>query len=363
MPFFQRIILLGYLVASTLFLAAPLAAHAQSLPNSTDTQTILDQSALGQPSAAIVAKRFALIFLFIAVPVVVILIIIILVVFVAHKKEKASSALHMAANIHSDLGEYVQEQIVAGFSVEKIRAAALEGGWDIGMINAALSKEHAQVQKNNPSFAQPHPLAPGLGGKYVHSYKKIGAWLVGGPIVALILVVVLYAFSQFVGGGQILTILFSFLGIVTVAFLIIGLPIGITFFVRRDAKQFETDIALARQNLAYKNLTDQEIVYIHDWSWAAFFGSIWWPLGEKIYLWSLFVFLSCFVPFGPIVLACVLGREGRKMGWEKGWNSFQEFRARQKTMAYVVVLAAVILPLIFFGVFAFLVSMQGVESL
>lgn len=386
MKFFSKHIILAVALSSSLLMLAPLATHAQqddfangnpgikldtAPPGYTYSQEgddlaitlSQDASGLTEPTAQSVAKRILSVFLALLAPFMFIAAIAVLVVLVVRHKQGHPGTL--APQIPVELLSYIKKQIAAGYTEQQIHAAVEQGGWDAQMTALAFDAAYGRAQ--TPVHVQPMELAAGLGGKYVHSYKKIGAFMVAGPIVGIVAVLILYALTTFVfstfgggNGGQIVMIFFSFLGLVTLVSLAIGIPLGIPFFVRRDADNFAQDLAYARVNPIYKGLTDQQIVYILDWSWAAFFGSFLWPIGEKLYLWAVLSLLSNVFPLAPFVIACMMGREGRKMAWEKGWPSFQDFRQRQSVMAWVVGICVVAIPLVLAAILLIIgVSMSG----
>lgn len=89
----------------------------------------------------------------------------------------------------------------------------------------------------------------------------------------------------------------------------------------------------------YQNLTPEQIKFIRGGSLAGFFGALIWALGNKLWLWAL---LSL-IPLVNIYVAFKLAFHGRRMAWEKAeWQSFEQFRGRQKLMAWII-LALVVL--------------------
>ncbi len=149
--------------------------------------------------------------------------------------------------------------------------------------------------------------------------------------------------------GNMAAFIFSLLAVLAIVFAIV---FGVVFLVRRSKSQIAADAAAARSNPAYVNLTDEQMYYIFDWSWSAFFGSFVWPLGQKLYLWALFIFLGGIFPIIPLILIYFLGRDGRRMAWEKGWPGFEQFRHRQTVMAWVVAAWVILVPIIVISLLA-----------
>lgn len=82
----------------------------------------------------------------------------------------------------------------------------------------------------------------------------------------------------------------------------------------------------------YGDLTEEQIEYISSWSWTAFFGGFIFTLGSKLYLWSL----GFFVPFFNIFLFFYLGKNGRRLSYQKGWKSFTAFQKRQNSLSWII---------------------------
>ena len=131
---------------------------------------------------------------------------------------------------------------------------------------------------------------------------------------------------------RIINVSLGFLGIFAVIGIFIGAPLGIYFLTRKEQTP-EKIIADLQKKETYKKLSPEQIEYITKWSWGAFFGQIFWALGNRLYLWAL-LFL---VPFVNIYAWIVLSMDGRKKAWEEGkWESFEQFKKRQTTVAWVI---------------------------
>ena len=175
--------------------------------------------------------------------------------------------------------------------------------------------------------------------------KKIGVlWLIA-PFVTLVLTLVLWAITLFVitnanvsGNNsdagrtvaQLINFVLSLVGLVAVLGIIVGVPVGISYLVRKPE---ENDVNRLQTLPVYAGLTPEQIQYIASWSWGAFFGGIIWPLGNGLWLWS---FLRI-VPLIGLYAWIKLSLSGRQIAWEKGgWQNFAQFKKRQQIVAGVI---------------------------
>lgn len=224
--------------------------------------------------------------------------------------------------------------------------------------------------------------------------KKIGWALLIGPICTLILVVILFAVAQFVmspmtqaeitkpainavtsfdelpaselspatassTAGKIINVILGLIGLLSVLGIFIGIPLGIYFLSRKEPEE----LAAMVQNPKYQGLAPEQLQYIASWSWGAFFGSLVWGLGNKLYLWSLpfiaqvilslasfgltfaqvspsIIFSVSLLSFPIGILSMVawiyLSIKGRQLSWEQGWPSFDAFKKRQQLLVWVI---------------------------
>lgn len=232
--------------------------------------------------------------------------------------------------------------------------------------------------------------------------KKIGLALLLSPICALVVILIVYAMVSFVISAgstpetgmlntgsvtglvqqsrgaaiaSIINVVLSLLGVISVLGMIICVPLGIIFLARKEP----SEVASALVGSQYQGLTPEQLTYISGWSWGAFFGSMVWALGNKLYLWalpsisnlaiSLIVFGLTFteinskissslsvlnMPLGLLsfIILIYLAIKGRRLAWAKGWSNFEEFQNRQKLMKWIV-LASLIIWIIIQGVFVY----------
>lgn len=216
--------------------------------------------------------------------------------------------------------------------------------------------------------------------------KKIGLILLVAPICLLVIVLIGYAFFSFVmstvvnsdieslnaaaGTGlvgqsktvataQIINVVFGLLGVLAVIGIIVGVPLGIVFLAKKEPGEVVVNLT----GLKYQGLSQEQLVYISRWSWGAFFGSMVWSLGNKLYLWALpfiaylaialvifglsytqadpkfFTILSFLnIPLGLVsfIVMIYLSIKGRRLAWVKGWPSFKAFKNRQKVIAWII---------------------------
>jgi len=241
--------------------------------------------------------------------------------------------------------------------------------------------------------------------------KKLGLVFLLGPICILVVILVIYAIVSFaistgspsetgllntgsVTGlvqqsrgaaiASIINVVLGLLGVICVLGIIVGVPLGIYFLARKEPGEVATTLTGPQ----YQGLTPEQLKYISSWSWGAFFGSMVWPLGNKLYLWavpalanlaiSILLLVLAYTQISPmayIVLSFLnmplglvsfifliyLAIKGRRLAWEKGWPSFEAFKNRQKVMAWII-LATIIAVIIIEGVFIFL-SMQNLPRI
>jgi hypothetical protein len=239
--------------------------------------------------------------------------------------------------------------------------------------------------------------------------KKIGWALLVGPFCTLIAIVIIYAIAQFVMSSvmqantpeispnstnsmsdfyatelapastsgttaKIINAILGLIGLLSVIGIFVGIPLGIYFLSKKEPEE----LVAIQSNPKFQGLAPEQIAYITGWSWGAFFGTLIWLIGNKLYIYAapfigsivvsllgmalilfdagsaLFALLSL-LNF-PLSLLCLIfwiytSIKGRQMSWEKGWTSFDAFKSRQKLMVWVilgVVLVMSILQAIFF---------------
>ncbi len=247
--------------------------------------------------------------------------------------------------IDQALFTYIKEQLTNGFSAHEIRHAVVGAGWNADMVDEILKElaPEAESRAFGSGYTYGSPWAP--------RHPSLGAACitvsVAFVLIATEVFVQNYKFGHFVAhpNGESLITAFSVVALfMSVAMALIGIPVGISFFRRRTPEQLKAAVRAARGNDLYKNLTDAQIEYIHEWSWTAFFGAFVWPCGERLYLWGLGMFLGLVIPVIPLILAFRLGRDGRQLAWKTGWDEFAAYRKHQTLMSWIVALF-VIIPL------------------
>ena len=119
---------------------------------------------------------------------------------------------------------------------------------------------------------------------------------------------------------------------------------------------------MENSNIQYSN---QEVPQeIKKWNWGAFMYNIFWGIGNKCYL-----PLLCLVPILQIVWIFVCGAKGNEWAWKKGdYKNPEEFLLVQSTwsragfVAFIVVIVAILLEVLFFGALVSLVIGSGSHS-
>lgn len=130
--------------------------------------------------------------------------------------------------------------------------------------------------------------------------------------------------------GKLVRLVLGLIGVIAVVGMTIGIPLGIYYLTRHDQK---INILELQKNTVYSNLSPEQIYYIQDYSWSAFFGVFIWSLANKMWLWS---FLAL-VPFVNIYTSFKLAAQGRAFAWEKGgWKNFDQFKKRQKIVSGII---------------------------
>jgi hypothetical protein len=202
--------------------------------------------------------------------------------------------------------------------------------------------------------------------------KTKGVLLLVGPIVLLVLTLSLWAISKFVianlqtsqnqneitiqtetngtmfeGENQVgvlqekdlrttvsslISVILSLIGLIAVIGILIGAPLGIYYLSKsEDEKNYPVQTPQTQEK--YRDLTPEQIAYINKWSWGAFFAFPIWVLGNGLYMWVF----ATFIPFFNIYAVFKLAMHGRKMAWEEEtWKNFDEFKQRQKIMAWII---------------------------
>jgi hypothetical protein len=114
------------------------------------------------------------------------------------------------------------------------------------------------------------------------------------------------------------------------------------------------------QQPGFQNLTAEQVKFIKSWSWAAFFGSIIWVLGNRLYNWALIFLLVGIIPFASLIISVYLGMSGRQLAWQKGkWSSYDEFYLRQRKLDKIILIVyGILAALLVAGVIASIAENQ-----
>lgn len=172
--------------------------------------------------------------------------------------------------------------------------------------------------------------------------RTIGIALIVLPWILLPSVIVGYAIFSYaiaragvsegmIGLATVIKLCLGLLGTVAIAGLLVGTPIGLYLVGQKDEEQ----LAALRANPKFHGLSDEDFRYIAGWSWGAFFGSFFWALGNKLWLWAL----GSFVPFWHVYVWIKLAADGRQIAWEQLGETPVAFKKRQKVVAWAIVVA------------------------
>lgn len=164
--------------------------------------------------------------------------------------------------------------------------------------------------------------------------KKIGLFLLIGPFVGLIAILVIYAIVAFVinasvGAGaespsivaNIINVILGLLGIICVIGILVGIPLGIIYLNKKElvegAKYDE------RSGKKEASVVPEEI---KGWNWGA--AGLTWIWGVYHGVW---ISLLMFIPFVNLVMWIILGIKGSEWAWKaRPWESVERFVASQK---------------------------------
>jgi phosphate/sulfate permease len=141
---------------------------------------------------------------------------------------------------------------------------------------------------------------------------------------------------------RLLNTLMGFLGIISLMGMLIGIPVSIIFFTRRETIQGTFD---PRSGKGDASIVPEEIKH---WSWGGFVLGLIWGVYHQV--WIAFLL---FVPFINFVVALYLGMKGKELAWRKNtWTSVDVFKASQKkwdTVAIILFVLAIILMILPFA--------------
>jgi len=164
--------------------------------------------------------------------------------------------------------------------------------------------------------------------------KKIGLFLLIGPFVGLIAVLMIYAIVTFVinasaGTGaespsiaaSLINVILGFLGIICVIGILVGIPLSIVFLSKKElvegAKYDE------RSGKKEASVVPEEI---KGWNWGA--AGLTWIWGVYHGVW---ISLLTFIPFVNLIMWVILGIKGSEWAWRaRPWESVERFVSSQK---------------------------------
>ncbi|HBL39064.1 TPA: hypothetical protein DDZ10_00075 [Candidatus Uhrbacteria bacterium] len=180
------------------------------------------------------------------------------------------------------------------------------------------------------------------------SKRQIGILWMSIPFLTLAIVLLLFSLTGGVltffiqnttgstGAFQGFGIILGILGVLAIIGMIIGIPVGLYFFSRIEPHEVSNLV----RHAAYEHLTHEQVEYIAKWSWSAFFMRWIWTLCNRgVRFWTL----GFFAPIVQQYFWVKIAMHGRRMTWESGrWQSFKEFRKRQRILAWVAWVLAIL---------------------
>ncbi len=169
-------------------------------------------------------------------------------------------------------------------------------------------------------------------GQKMSRNKKIGLIFLIAPLVSIVTTVLLFAVisvaSRSALGGQgesavlsITNVLLGLIGILSVAALVVGIPLGIIFL--RKKEWVEGTIYDTRSGKGKDSVIPPEI---KAWNWGAFGIPFIWSAWHGVWIGFL-----AFLPFVGFIMSIVLGLLGNEWAWRKNrWISVEEFQKSQR---------------------------------
>lgn len=170
-------------------------------------------------------------------------------------------------------------------------------------------------------------------------YRKHGIFWLVAPTAFLILTLVAYSITNFIGSAselnsslliliaRIINVILGLVGVIAVISIFIGIPLGIINLSKRKSCLGKFD---QRSGQGDASTVPEEIKH---WNWGAFiFGWIW---GVANDVWIAFLTL---IPVVNLVMMVYLGVKGNELAWRKRkWESVEKFHQSQKKWAVAVV--------------------------
>ena len=182
--------------------------------------------------------------------------------------------------------------------------------------------------------------------------KKIGLFLLIGPFVGLIAVLVIYAIVSFIVSSagadtaspsiaaNVIRVILGFLGIISVIGILVGIPLGIIYLNKKelaDGANYDE-----RSGKKEASVVPEEI---KGWNWGA--AGLTWIWGVYHGVW---ISLLAFIPLINLIMWIILGIKGSEWAWRaRKWESVERFVSSQKKWKPwgIVFFALMILGIIF----------------
>lgn len=172
--------------------------------------------------------------------------------------------------------------------------------------------------------------------------KKIGLWLLFGPIIGLVAIFVLYAIASFIFASMgvaseasqgdsaslaviiksIISIILGLSGILCVIGILIGIPLGIIYIFKKDNVTENTPYD-ERSGKGKSSVIPDEI---KGWNW----GALGLPWIWGIY-YSVWISLLALIPVFNLIWIFVLAVKGNEWSWRnRKWQNVEQFKASQE---------------------------------
>jgi len=159
---------------------------------------------------------------------------------------------------------------------------------------------------------------------------KIGIFLLIGPFVGLIATLIIFAIVSFVLisaesetlniASLIVELILSFIGVICVIGIIIGIPFGIIYLIKKEiipGMKYDE-----RSGKGEASIIPNEI---KGWNWGA--AGLTWIWGVPHGVW---ISLLVLIPFVNIIMWIFLGLKGNEWAWKKQqWESVEKFISYQ----------------------------------
>lgn len=201
------------------------------------------------------------------------------------------------------------------------------------------------------------------------SKRRFGLFLVVGSVAILLMLLPAYAIVTFVISqilvvnessniaviGQVISFVLGISGVLA----LVGIPVGAVLMSRAglDPKAGEE----LKEEVGFGHLSTEHAAFLTQWSLGAFLNPVVWAFGNKLWRWALGLLvpvvimplLGILLAMGsviPVIIIAVvligwsffatiyLIVRGRRLAWKRGWESFEQFKKRQRFMLWLIII-------------------------